>query len=65
MSTNIDNLVHLAYQQVGVKEREGNQVKYNDEYYGKKVRDNGKTKYHWCAVFIWWLFKHADVFAFL
>ena len=63
---NIHYLINLAHQQVGVTEEPGNQVKYNDEFYGTHVKDHinsqgKKVEYHWCAVFIWWLFEHSGV----
>lgn len=65
MSNNINRLIHLAYSQEGVKEESGNQVKYNDDYYGHHVKDYYDKKeddwieYHWCAVFVWWLFTRS------
>lgn len=53
-------LINLAYQQVGVTEYppSSNNVIYNTEYYGHPVSG---SSYPWCAVFIWWLFKHSDL----
>ena len=53
----ISNVIKTAEQEVKTVERVGNQVKYNDEFYGYHVKDKDKYKYHWCAVFVWWVFK--------
>lgn len=55
----IDRLIKLATAEVGTTERYSNNVKYNTEFYGREVSDTAKYKYHWCAVFVWWCFKHA------
>lgn len=52
------DIVSMAVSQLGVKEvpANSNKVKYNTEYYGKAVSG---SSYPWCAVFVWWVFKHA------
>lgn len=49
-------IIKTASNEIGVKETGNNNVKYNTEYYGKAV--NGDA-YPWCAVFVWWVFKHS------
>ena len=51
-------VLQIARAEIGVKESPSgsNRVKYNTEYYGKEVSGSG---YAWCAVFVWWVFKHA------
>lgn len=57
--TLVEKMVKLAYLQVGVKEYPPNSsnVQYNTAYYGGTVNN---PSLHWCAVFIWWLFKICD-----
>lgn len=59
----IKKLCDLAAAEVGVKESPSNSdnVKYNTEYYGKVVKSTASTKYYWCVVFIWWLFKKTGL----
>ena len=52
-------IIKTASNEIGVKETGNNNVKYNTEYYGKAV--NGDA-YPWCAVFVWWVFKHSGAF---
>lgn len=51
-------ILKIAKKEIGVKEKPSgsNCVKYNTEYYGKKVKG---SSYSWCAVFVWWVFKKA------
>ena len=51
-------VLEIARAEIGVKESPSgsNKVKYNTEYYGREVSGSG---YAWCAVFVWWVFKHA------
>lgn len=51
-------VLQVAIAEIGVKESPAgsNKVKYNTEYYGRAVSGSG---YAWCAVFVWWVFKHA------
>ena len=59
MSTpTIDTIVDLAYNELGTTEGRNQKVKYNDEYY---VDEEYGNEAHWCAVFIWWLFKKANM----
>lgn len=55
----IDDVIELAESQIGVKENPTNSsnVPYNTLYYGGEV--NG-SQYHWCVVFIWWLYQKLD-----
>ena len=53
-------IINMASKEIGVKETGVNNVKYNTEYYGRAV--NGEN-YPWCAVFVWWVFKHAGASA--
>lgn len=52
------DLLELARGELGVKESPAgsNNVKYNTEYYRGKVSG---SRFNWCAVFIWWLFRHS------
>ena len=51
-------VLEIARAEIGVKESPSgsNKVKYNTEYYGSAVSG---SDYAWCAVFVWWVFKHA------
>lgn len=51
-------VLQTAIAEIGIKENPSgsNKVKYNTEYYGSAVSGSG---YAWCAVFVWWVFKHA------
>lgn len=51
-----NEIIRLAKQQIGTKEEPSgsSNVKYNTLYYGGQV--NG-SQFHWCVVFIWWLFR--------
>ena len=53
------DILKIARAEIGTTENpiNSNNVKYNTEYYGKKVSG---SKYPWCCCFIWWLFKEAD-----
>lgn len=53
-------VLKIARGEVGVKENPmgSNNVKYNTEYYGHSVSGSA---YPWCAVFVWWCFKHAGL----
>lgn len=53
-----DKLLSIAREQLGVTEfpPSSNKVLYNTAYYGREVSG---SKYPWCAVFIWWLFREA------
>ena len=55
-------IIKTASNEIGVKETGNNNVKYNTEYYGKAV--NGDA-YPWCAVFVWWVFKHSGAAFFM
>ena len=46
-------VLDLARKQIGVKATNYRKCKYNTWYYGREVSD---SKYHWCNVFIQWLF---------
>ena len=52
----ISNVLAIAENEVGVRESGKNNVKYNTEFYGSPVSG---SDYPWCAVFLWWVFKHA------
>ena len=53
-------VLRIARGEIGVTEnpKGTNRVKYNKEYYGRNVSGSG---YPWCAVFVWWCFKHAGL----
>lgn len=51
-----NDIINVALAEEGVADNGNNLVKYNTEYYGKKVQGD---IYLWCCVFIWWVFKHA------
>lgn len=53
MNTSSKQVIDLALQEVGTREKPTNDIKYNAEYYKGVV--NGSA-FAWCAVFIWWLF---------
>ncbi len=53
-------ILKIAAQEIGETEKPVNEVKYNTEYYGRKV--NGSA-YSWCACFVWWVFKEAGASA--
>ena len=55
MATSKD-IIACAVNELGVVEKYNNNVKYNTEYYGHEVSGE---KYPWCAVFCWYIFKHA------
>lgn len=54
-------LLAMAQGELGVTEAPAgsNCVKYNTAYYGREVRDTADTKYPWCVVFQWWLFRQC------
>ena len=56
----VNNLLELARRQLGVKEDPpgSNKVKYNAWYYGREVSG---AAYHWCMVFVQWVFDRASV----
>ncbi len=56
----VDRIIALARKEIGTVEfpPNSNNVKYNTEYYGGKVNN---PKLHWCAVFIWWLFRELGI----
>lgn len=51
-----EEVLELARGEIGVVENPANSsnVKYNTDYYGRVIND---PAYHWCATFLWWLFK--------
>lgn len=49
-------ILSIAKGEIGTTENGSNNVKYNDEYYGGPGHN-----YAWCVVFVWWVFKHADM----
>lgn len=51
-----NEIVKTARQYIGIAETYNNNVSFNTEYYGHPV--NGSA-YAWCAVFVWYVFKHA------
>ena len=60
----IDKLLTVARSQIGVTESppNSNNVKYNTEYYGREVYDGlWGCRFPWCCVFVWWVYKHADM----
>lgn len=52
------DILKIARAEIGITENpiNSNNVKYNTEYYGKKVSG---SKYPWCCSFVWWVFKEA------
>lgn len=48
-------ILALARGEIGIVEDPANSsnVKYNTAYYSREIND---PEYHWCAVFLWWLF---------
>lgn len=56
MTCTASDIINLAKKEIGTVESGANNVKYNTEYYGGKVKG---TQFDWCVVFIWWLFKKA------
>jgi hypothetical protein len=53
-----NDVLDLARAEIGVKESPANSsnVKYNTAYYNRVIND---PAYHWCATFLWWLFREA------
>lgn len=51
-----ETILNIARAEIGTKETESNNVKYNTAYYGRTVN---KDKYAWCVVFVWWCFREA------
>lgn len=60
MEKTAEAIIEIASSQLGVKESPAgsNKVKYNTAYYGREVSGSA---YPWCCVFVWWVFKRADV----
>lgn len=59
-----ENVLLVAAAQIGVKESPAgsNNVIYNTHYYGQEVHDGlWGTKFHWCAVFVWDVFRMAGL----
>jgi|GEM_PF-428060 Cell wall-associated hydrolases (invasion-associated proteins) len=54
----IKKILDIARGEIGTTELPGENVKYNTEYYGGRVNN---PNLHWCAVFVWWLFRHAGM----
>lgn len=56
----VNDLLKLAKKEIGVKEYPANSncVKYNTEFYGKKVVG---LAYPWCQTFCQYIYKHANV----
>lgn len=52
---NLDNLIKLAYEQIGYTEHPKNS---NKTKYGK---DYGLDGVYWCVIFIWWLFFKCNL----
>jgi hypothetical protein len=55
--------ISIVKNEIGIKEKAYNNVKYNTWYYGKTVRaaTDSSTAYAWCAVFISWCADQADI----
>ena len=58
--TEIDRLVYAAEAQIGTAEDPpgSNNIKYNTAYYSHAVSGDA---YPWCMVFVWWVFRDADL----
>ena len=56
----VDRIIALARKEIGTVEfpPNSNNVKYNTAYYRGEVNN---PKLHWCAVFIWWLFRELGI----
>ena len=54
----IKKILDIARTEIGTTELPGEDVKYNTEYYGGRVKNH---ELYWCAVFVWWLFRHAGM----
>ena len=54
MSVNADKIISIARAEIGTKATNYRNCKYNTWYYGAAVSGDG---YHWCAVFICWVFN--------
>ena len=54
MPCSANDIVALAKTQIGVCEKP---AKSNKTKYGKEFGANGEP---WCAIFLWWCFKHAE-----
>lgn len=60
--TTANDIVAKAKSQIGIKEKPAgsNNVKYNTAYYGQEVYDGlWGTKFPWCCVFVWWVFREC------
>ena len=53
---NAKNILEVAEAQIGVKATNYRVCKYNTWFYGHKVSGD---EYHWCAVFVCWVFNQA------
>ena len=56
MAITAEKVLEVARTQIGVKATNVKRCKYNTEYYGTEVSG---SNFDWCAVFVWWVFKHA------
>lgn len=56
------NIIDESLKYKGIKESppNSNNCQFNTEYYGKPVHG---AAYPWCAVFLWYVFKHANASA--
>lgn len=58
--TDADKIIDLAILQLGTAENPdgSNKIKYNTDYYNRVVSGDA---YPWCAVFVWWVFRNANL----
>lgn len=56
-------LYDKAKSQLGQKERSSgsDDIKYNDWYYGRRVKNSYSAQYAWCAVFVSWCADQAGI----
>jgi hypothetical protein len=59
--TTRDRIIEIALAEVGTRETPPglNQVKYNDWFYGRPVKDTEKYKYYWCMAYVSWVYAQA------
>lgn len=56
-------ILDMAKSQIGTAENPmgTRNVKYNTEYYGREINTSSEGAYHWCCVFVWWVFKECGL----
>lgn len=57
----LNKFLSIAHKELGTTETQYNCVKYNDWYYGKRVKSSSPQYYAWCLVFICWCMNQAGI----